>query len=289
MLANEEVELKSEVSGRVTKILFKEGGFVKKGDLLVKINDSELQAQLEKAKYVLKLSEEKEYRQRNLLKREAISQEEYDSALNELNVNKAQVDLIKAQIDKTEIVAPFSGKIGLRHISIGSYITPTTIIASLQNIDPIKIEFSIPEKYAGSVEVGDKVNFNIVGSEETFTGKVYAIEPKIDNVTRTLSIRALCSNTSGKLLPGGYADVKLILKDISNALMVPTEAIIPILKGQKLFLYKNGVVTDPIVQTGIRTDTTVQITDGLAPYDTVITSGILQLRPGAPVKISKLN
>ncbi len=289
IMANEEVELRSEVSGKITQILFKEGTNIKKSQLLVKINDAELKAQLERAKYILKLSEEKEYRQRNLLKKEAISQEEYDAALNELNVNKAQIDLIKAQIAKTEITAPFNGRIGLRHVSIGSYITPVTNIATLQEIDPIKIDFSVPEKYATLVETGNQINFNIVGSNKTYTGKIYAIEPKINNETRTLNIRAICSNQDGKLLPGGFADVTLILKDIDNALMVPSEAIVPILKGQKLYLYKNGKVAERVIDTGIRTDSTVQVTRGLAPNDTIITSGILQVRPGMPVTISKLN
>ena len=288
ILANEEVELKSEVAGKVTDILFKEGTNVKKGDLLLKINDADLQAQLLRTQYILKLSEEKEYRQRKLLSREAISQEDYDAALNELNVNKAQVELIKAQIAKTEIVAPFNGRIGLRYVSVGSYITTSTDIASLQNIDPIKIDFSVPEKYAASISPGDQINFNIVGSDKTYIGKVYAVEPRINSLTRTLNIRAICSNADGRLLPGAFANVELVLKDIKNALMVPTEALIPILKGQKLDIYKNGKVVQKEVATGIRTDSTVQITDGLLPYDTVITSGILQLREGSPVTISNI-
>ncbi len=288
ILANEEVELKSEVAGKVTDILFKEGTNVEKGVLLLKINDADLQAQLLRAQYILKLSEEKEYRQRKLLSREAISQEDYDAALNELNVNKAQVELIKAQIAKTEIVAPFSGRIGLRYVSVGSYITTSTDIASLQNIDPIKIDFSVPEKYAASISPGDLINFKIVGSDKTYTGKVYAVEPRINSLTRTLNIRAICSNADGRLLPGAFANVELVLKDIKDALMIPTEALIPILKGQKLDIYKNGRVIQKEVATGIRTDSTVQITDGLSPYDTVITSGILQLREGSPVKISDI-
>ena len=203
-------------------------------------------------------------------------------------MNKAQVELIKAQIDKTEITAPFNGRVGLRYVSVGSYITPATDIASLQNIDPIKIDFSVPEKYAASISTGDQINFKIVGSEKTYTGKVYAVEPRINSLTRTLNIRAVCSNSDGRLLPGAFANVELVLKDIKDALMVPTEALIPILKGQKLDIYKNGRVIQKEVATGIRTDSTVQITEGLAPYDTVITSGILQLRPGSPVSISKI-
>ncbi len=289
VLANEEVDLKSEVSGRIINIAFKEGSRVTKGDLLVKINDAELQAQLTREKYKLELIKDKEYRQKKLFEKEAISQEEYDDALNQLNVSKAEVDLIKAQIDKSEIRAPFNGIVGLKNVSEGSIITPSTIIASLQNINPIKIDFSIPEKYTGSVKVGDQVNFKVVGDEEEYKAKVYAIEPKIDPVTRTLKIRAVYSNPSGKILPGSFADVTLVLDKIKNALLVPTQAIVPELKGQKVFLYKSGKVTSQNVDLGIRSDAYVQVTNGLNANDTLITSGILQIRPGAAVSISEFN
>jgi membrane fusion protein, multidrug efflux system len=289
VLANEEVELKSEESGKITNIYFREGGNVKKGDLLVKINDAELQAQLEKAKFNLKLLEDREYRQRVLLEREAISQEDYDVSLNELNVVKAEMELIKAQIEKTEIRAPFDGVIGLKSVSEGSFVNTSTIIATLQNINPIKIDFSIPEKYAGLVKVGDLMNFKIVGTDETYTGKVYAIEPKIDPLTRTLKMRAVYSNPSRNILPGSFADVELVLREINDALMVPTHSIVPELKGQKVFLYKNGQAVPQNIEIGIRTDQRVQVVNGLSENDTLITSGILQIRPGMPVEISEYN
>jgi len=287
ILANEEVELKNEVPGKITNILFKEGSNVKKGDLLVKINDAELRAQLDRAKYNLKLLEDREYRQRVLLEREAISQEDYDVSLNELNVVKADIDLVKAQIDKTEIKAPFDGVIGLKNVSEGSFVNTTTVIATLQNINPLKIDFSIPEKYSGMVKVGDPVKFKIVGTDKVYTGKVYAIEPKIDPLTRTLKMRALYSNPARNILPGSFADVELVLNEIDDALMVPTHSIVPELKGQKVFLFKNGNAVPRNVEIGIRTDTTVQVTKGLSENDTLITSGILQIRPGMPVVISE--
>lgn len=289
IMANEEVELRSEESGKITNIFFREGSSVKKGDLLVKINDAELQAQLEKAKFNLKLLEDREYRQRVLLEREAISQEDYDFSLNELNVVKADIELVKAQIEKTEIRAPFDGVIGLKNVSEGSFVNSSNIIATLQNINPIKIDFSIPEKYAGSVKVGDSINFTIVGTDESYSGKVYAIEPKIDPLTRTLKIRAVYSNPSREILPGSFADVQLSLKEINDALMIPTHSIVPELKGQKVFLFKNGQAFSQKVEIGIRTDQRVQITNGLNEQDTLITSGILQIRPGMPVEISEYN
>ena len=286
VLANEEVDLKSEVNGKVTKILFHEGSYVNAGDLLVKINDADLQAQLQSAKSRLELQKDTEYRQKQLLEKEAISQEDYDMTANQLQVNQAEVELIKAQIDKTEIRAPFSGIVGLKNVSEGSFVNNSTIIASLQNINPIKIDFSIPERHSSMVEVGDEINFTISGNNKKYIGKVYAIEPKIDPVTRTLQIRALCSNTGREILPGSFASVELVLKKIENAILVPSEALIPDIQGQKVFVYRNGIATPQQVETGIRTDKNVQLTSGVSEGDTIITSGMLQLRPGAPVKIS---
>jgi len=288
ILANEEVELRSEVPGKITRIFFKEGTRVQKGNLLVKINDAELQAQLERAEYRLKLLEDKEYRQKILLQKEAISQEEYDVSLNEFNVARAEVEIIKTQIDKTEIKATFDGIIGLKNVSEGSYVAPATLIATFQNINPVKIDFSIPEKYAGQIKPGYEINFKVIGNDQSFKGKVYAIEPKIDPVTRTLKIRATYPNVKTEVIPGAFADVEVILEEIKDAIMVPSESIIPELKGQKVFLLKNGRTFPQSVETGIRTDTTVQITKGLNENDTLIISGILQIKPGSRVSISEI-
>lgn len=287
VLANEEVELKSEVPGKITKILFKEGSIVNGGDLLVKINDADLQAQLQSAKSRLELQKDTEYRQKQLLEKEAISQEDYDMTANQLQVNEAEVELIKAQIDKTEIRAPFSGIIGLKNVSEGSFVSNSMVIASLQNINPIKIDFSIPERYSSMVNVGDEINFSITGNNKKYVGKVYAIEPKIDPVTRTLQLRALCSNTGREILPGSFANIELVLKKIENAILIPSEALIPDIKGQKVFIYRNGKAAPQQVGTGLRTDINVQLTSGVNEGDTIITSGMLQLKPGALVTISE--
>jgi len=202
---------------------------------------------------------------------------------------KADIELIKAQIDKTEIRAPFDGRIGLKNVSEGSFVNTTTVIATLQNINPLKIDFSIPEKYSGKVKQGDPVKFKIVGTDDTYTGKVYAIEPKIDPLNRTLKIRAIYSNRTEKILPGSFADVELILQEIDDALMIPTHSVVPELKGQKVFLYKDGSAVPHNIQIGIRTDTRVQVVGGLNENDTLITSGILQLRPDMQVTISDYN
>lgn len=288
ILANEEVELRSEVSGKITEIYLEEGKPVNKNQLLIKINDSELKAQLQRAQYRFDLASEREERQKKLLEKGGISQEDYDATLNEVNVLKSEIELIKAQIDKTEIRAPFAGRVGLKYVSDGSYISPTTRIASLQNINPVKLDFSVPERYVNRVKTGDKISFTVQGTDQTFDGEIYAIEPKIDSQTRTLQIRALSNNDDGLLVPGAFADLELILKTIDDALMIPTIALVPELQGQKVYLYKNGSVVEQGVQTGIRTAERVQITEGIQQGDTVLTTGLLQVREGMPVQINEL-
>lgn len=288
VLANEEVELRSEVSGKITEIYLKEGQKVKKGELLIKVNDSELKAQLQRAQYRLNLATELERRQKKLLEKGGISQENYDATLNEVNVLKSEVALIKAQIDKTEIRAPFDGVVGLKYVSAGSYISPSTRIASLQNINPVKVDFSVPERYVSQVKEGDKISFTVQGTDQEFEGEIYAIEPKIESQTRTLQIRALSDNTEGLLVPGAFADLELILRTIDDAVMIPTISLVPELQGQKVYLYKQGKVVQQRVQTGIRTEDQVQITEGVQPGDTLLTTGFLQVQEGMPVEINEI-
>ena len=288
ILANEEVELRSEVSGKITDIYLEEGKLVDKDQLLIKINDSELQAQLQRARYRLDLATERERRQQQLLEKGGISQEDYDATLNEVNVLKSEVQLIRAQIDKTEIRAPFKGRVGLKYISDGSYISPTSRIASLQNINPVKLDFSVPERYVNRVRVGDKITFTVQGTERVFEGEIYAIEPKIDSQTRTLQLRALSDNDEELLVPGAFADIELILETLEDALMIPTISLIPELQGQKVYLFKNGSVAEQRVQTGLRTAESVRIVEGIQPGDTVLTTGLLQVREGMPVRINEI-
>lgn len=288
VLANEEVELRSEIAGKIVGIYFREGSRVRKGQLLVKINDAELRAQLVKAEYQISLAEQREFRQRSLLQTEGISQQEYDIALNELNTRKAEVELIKAQIAKTEIHAPFDGVIGLRYVSEGSFVSTSSRIAALQNTDPVKIDFSVPERYAHVVRKGDPIQFVVQGSNEAFRGEVYAVEPKIDPVTRTVQLRALAPNKSGAILPGAFTKVELILHEIPDAVMVPTETIIPHMSGQRVILYHGGVAEMREVETGSRTESTIHVTSGLSAGDTILTTGLLQVRPGMPVRLTEI-
>jgi membrane fusion protein (multidrug efflux system) len=283
VLANEEVELRSEVEGRVVQINFREGSRVGKGDLLIKINDAELQAQLKKLLLDEQLARDDLFRKEKLLEINAVSREEYDISQNQLGVIQAQIDLLRSQLDKTEIHAPFNGLIGLRYISPGGYVTSDMLIARLQETNPVKIEFTVPEKYRNKIEPGTVIQFTIEGQDSIFTGKVYALEPKIDPLTRTVTVRALCTNNANVLIPGAFAKVGIILETIPDALVIPSEALIPDIRGEKVFVCTMGQAKAVYVVTGIRLERTVQITEGLTPGDTILTTGLLQLRDGMKV------
>ncbi|MEQ9440508.1 MAG: efflux RND transporter periplasmic adaptor subunit [Cyclobacteriaceae bacterium] len=289
ILANEALEIRSEISGKITGIHFQEGQWMKRGSLLLTINDEELRAQLEKLRFTRKLREDMEYRQRLLLEKEAISQEEYDQALTELNTSSADIKVLEAQIAKSQIHAPFDGVIGLRYVSEGSYITPQTAIASFSNIDPAKVEFSIPGKYSNDVKIEDIIEFRTEASSDIHEGKIYAIDPMIDPTTRTLKMRAISPNPERQLLPGQFARIDLILGRQDEALLVPTEAVIPELDGHKVFVAKQGVVEERKVQVGIRTNKEVEIAQGLSQKDTVVTSGILQIKSGSQVDVTLID
>ena len=283
--ANEQVEIRSEVSGIVEGIYFQEGSTVSKGQVLFKVNDLELKAQLRQTATKEGLAAENERRAKLLLQKEAISQEEYDIARADLKSAQAQSQLIKAQIAKTSVRAPFSGKIGLRSISPGTYITPTILVAKLVNTGKLKITFSIPEKYANQVKTNTILSFTVAGSKDKYNAKVYAIEPEVAIATRTLQVRAIAENRDGKLLPGTFANVELPLDIIKDAIVVPTEAIIPVQNGKKVFISSNGQAKEVVVETATRTDASILVLSGLKAGDTVITTGVMSLKNETPVKV----
>ena len=288
ILPNEEVEVRSEISGRIVTLNIREGDRVRKGTTLLRINDEDLQARLKKLGYNKKLAEDNEARQKRLLEKEAISQREYDIAVNSVNTVSADMEDLTAQIQKMTLKAPFDGTIGFRFVSLGSYISPTTKIATLTNTNPAKIEFAIPAKYSSIVRVGSKIDFTVENSEQKFVGTVYAIDPKIDPDTRTLQIRAIAPNPSHRLIPGSFARVELVLKSKGSAIMIPTEAIIPEQKGNKVFIVKNGRAISVKVQLGTRGDKNVEVLSGLSPGDTLITTGIMQVKPEGEVDIREV-
>lgn len=284
--ANEQVQIRTQISGLVRSISFEEGGQVSKGQVLLKIDDAELKAQLAQAQTRQSLAAENERRAELLLKKEAISREEYDIAQSELKSTQAQTQLIRAQLDKTTIRAPFSGRIGLRSISEGTYISPETIVANLVSTNPVKITFSVPEKYASQMKVNTKLNFTVAGSNQKHTATVYAIEPGIESSSRTQQLRARAANPDDVLRPGSFANIELPLTVVENALLVPTEAVVPVQNGKKVFVTENGKAKEVMIETSTRTEKDVLVTSGLQAGDTVLTTGIMTLRPGAPVKVA---
>jgi membrane fusion protein (multidrug efflux system) len=285
ILPNERIDVRTEMSGRVREIHFKEGARMKKGDLLVKIDDRELAAQLARAKSELAIAHKENERQTELYQQKVSSQREYDTATNNLGVAQAEFDLISVQINKTDIRAPFDGVVGLRNVSEGEFITPTTLITTLLEDHPVKIDFTVPERFAGSIKKGDIVNFTVEGSSRDFNATVYALESIIDPETRSLGVRATSPNTDGALVPGAFAEVQVLMPE-RDAVTVPSFALVPELRGQRVFLYHGGKASPVSVKTGLRTEDRVEITSGVAAGDTLITSGILQLKPGAPVTIT---
>ncbi len=286
--ANEKVNLVSQTAGNITGIYFNEGSKVQKGQLLVKVYNQDLEASLAQNQYQVSLAKQVEYRNKILLQKEAISQEEYDTSLTSLNSLKSAADVIKAQITRTEIRAPFSGTIGLRNVSPGSYLSPAAPIAQLVNIDPAKLTFSVPERYLSIIGVGSKVRFNVTSSLENFSGTVYAIEPSIDVNSRTITVRAKAPNPKGLLTAGAFAKINLTLDQIPKTILLPTQAVIPDLKSSLVYVYHNGVAITRPVKTDLRTDTKIQIIDGLKPGDSVVISGLIQMRPKVPLKIAKI-
>ncbi|MBD1387074.1 efflux RND transporter periplasmic adaptor subunit [Mucilaginibacter rigui] len=286
--ANERVNLISQTAGNITGIYFNEGTKVQKGQLLVKVYNQDLQASLQQYEAQMILARDINNRNKILLEKEAVSKEEYETSLSSLNSLKAQADVVRAQISRTEIRAPFSGVIGLRNVSPGGYLSPATPIATLVNIDPAKVTFSVPERYLPIIGKGSKVTFTVESSRDNFNATVYAIEPALDANSRTITVRAKAPNPKSILTAGAFAKINLTLDQIPKTIMVPTECVIPDLKSSKVYIYKNGIAVAKDVKTDLRTDTKIQIIDGLKAGDSVVVSGLIQIRPKSPLKILKV-
>lgn len=289
LVPDEEVNLSFETSGKITDIFFAEGSHVKRGELLAKVNDRQLQAQLKRLKAQIPLAEDRVFRQNALLKRDAVSKEAYEQVKTELATLNADIENIKANIDMTELRAPFDGIIGLRQVSAGAYASPTTVVAKLTKVSPLKVEFAVPERYAREVKKGTNLDFKVEGRLDAYHAQVYATESSLDPETHSLTIRAIYPNRNGELLAGRYTDIKLKQKEIEDAIAIPSEAIVPEMGKNKVFVYRSGVADPVDVVIGIRTEAEVQIVQGLVAGDTILTSGTLQLRKGMPVEIQAIN
>jgi membrane fusion protein, multidrug efflux system len=283
--AIQEVELSTEVSGKVIGLHINEGSEVERGELLVKVNDNDLQAEKTRLESNIEMMEETQARQQQLFERGGVTQEDYDNTLMQLNNLHAELASVEAQIERTEVRAPFNGIVGLTYISDGAYVTPSTRIASLQDMNSVRIDFSVPERYSASVMSGNEIRFEVQGVDSVFTGEVIASEPQIDPRTRTLQVRALAGNEEGLLNPGSFANVELILTTYEDAIMVPSVSLIPDAGTYKVLIVENGTAREQIVYTGMRTRNHVQILNGLAPGDTVLVSGLLQVNDGEKVEI----
>lgn len=288
LLPEEETLIRSEVSGRVVKLNINEGSAVQKGSLMVKLFDDDLQAQLRKLQVQLQIASKTEERQRDLLEISGISQQDYDLSTLQVENLKADIQTTKIEISKTEIRAPYAGKVGLRNISLGAFIAPAEVITTLRNTASLKLEFSIPEKYVKEISQGSKITFKVDGGKEKHRATVIATEVGVDQATRTLRIRARVNDKHPELVPGIFARVSLQLGKSEAGLLIPTQAVIPQARNKQVILLRKDSAQFSIVETGLRDSSYVQITSGLKKGDTVITTGLMAIRPNGKIRVGKI-
>ncbi|TGE29678.1 efflux RND transporter periplasmic adaptor subunit [Hymenobacter metallicola] len=287
VLADESVVIKSELSGKITSLNIREGQPVRKGQLLFSINADEAQAAIRKQQYNIQLFRDQEKRQRTLLDKEYISAQEYEQANNQLLTAQADLKALQASLDKAYVRAPFDGVLGLTTATVGTYVSPGAEITTLSRVRPVKIDFAVPGRFASNVRVGDVVAVTDEGTNKKYEAKVYAIDPQIDPVSRTQPVRARYANANNELRPGAFVKVNLQLGESTDALQVPTESVIPEASGYSVYTVEGGKMVPKKVKIGIRSDKVIQITDGLAVGDSVIRTGILQVKPGDAVRVTK--
>jgi len=289
LLPYETTEIRPEISGRIVELNIPEGRVVEKGTLLVKLFDSDLQAKLKKLEVQLSIAQKTVERHKALLEINGISQQEYDLSQLEANNLNADIELVKVDIGKTHITAPYSGKVGLKNISLGAYVTPLNILTSISQVNDLKLEFTVPEKYSENMSRGKEVGFSVNGLNKNYKATIMATESAIEANTRTLKIRALVKGRHDELVSGGFAKVSLELGDSGEPLVIPTQAIIPQARDKKVVMLKNGQPEFRVVTTGIRDSTFVQILEGLKVGDTIITTGLLAIRPDSKISLTKVN
>jgi membrane fusion protein, multidrug efflux system len=289
LLPAEETQIKAEVSGRITKLNLNEGQFVKKGALLVKLFDEDLQAQLKKLRVQLAIAAKTEERQKELLAINGISQQDYDLSTLQVENLKADIQSVQISIAKTEIRAPYDGNIGLRNVSLGAYVAPADIITTLRQVSTLKLEFSVPEKYAKEITTGMVINFRVDGGSENHLANVIATESGVDQATRTLRVRALVTEKHRELVPGVFAKVSIQLGKNANALLVPSQAVIPLARTKQVIVVRRDSALFVDVETGARDSVFVQVISGIKPGDTIATTGLMAIRPGVKIRIGKVN
>jgi membrane fusion protein (multidrug efflux system) len=288
LLPFEETQLRAEVGGRVVQLNIQEGGTVSKGTVLVKLFDQDLQAQLKKLQVQLQIKEKNEERSAELLKINGISQQDYDLSALDVENLKADIESTRIAISKTEIRAPYNGRVGLRNFSLGSYVSPNDIITTIRQVDQLKLEFSIPEKYAKEIVKGYSVSFKVDGGSQFHNATVIATENSVDQNTRTLRVRAVVLAKHKELVPGVFAKVNLQLGKNDKALLVPSQAVIPAARNKQVILFRKDSALYRVVETGVRDSVFVQIVSGLKVGDTVVTSGLMAIRPNAKIKVTQV-
>ena len=288
LLPFDSTSIHPEVAGKIVGLHINVGQFITKGFLMVKLFDGDLQAQLQKLRVQLQIAEKTEQRSKGLLKINAISQQDYDLSELQVSNTKADMQVINASIDKTEIRAPFSGKIGFKNVSTGAYVTPATVISTLSIVDRLKLEFSIPEKYNSQVSVGQNITFMVENSPRTYSAKVIATEASINENTRTLKVRALVEATDKFITPGVFAKVRFDMGTDTHAIMIPTQAIIPGARDKKIAIYRDSSATFQTVTTGVRDSSNVQVLTGLNVGDTVLISGLMSIKPGSKIRLGQV-
>jgi len=288
LLPYEETEIRPEISGRVVALNIREGNYVSKGVLLAKLYDGDLQAELKKLQVQYQIAQKTVERYGELLKIQGISQQEYDLAQLQVNNLRADMDIVRVNIGKTEVRAPYSGRLGLRNISVGAYVSPTTVITTLRRVDQLKLEFSVPEKYTSTMKPGAKVSFGMDGVKQKFSASIIATEAAIEANTRTLKVRAVVQGQNQALTPGAFAKVNLQMGQNERSLVIPTQAVIPQARNKRVILFNGGTAKFQVITTGIRDSSYIQVTEGLNEGDTVVTTGLLAIRPDTKIKLVKV-
>lgn len=286
--SDESITVRPEVAGRISAILFQEGQRVPKGAMLVKLEPSINEADVQQARANLKLAQSKFDRAIDLAKSNFISGQARDEAENNLRVAEASVQLAEAKLAKTKIVAPFSGIIGLRSVSVGDYVKEGQDIVNLESIDPLKVDFRVPEIYLRQVQVGQSLQVGLDALRNKFyEGRVFAINPLVDAAGRAIVIRAQVKNQDAALRPGMFARVRLITSEQQDANVVPEQVIVPQGDEQYVFKIVDGKAVRVKVTVGQRREGVVEIVSGLNPGDVVVSAGQLKLRDGASVTIAE--
>jgi membrane fusion protein (multidrug efflux system) len=289
LLPFEETEIHPEVSGKVTYLAIHEGAHIRKGTLLARLFDGDLQAQLQKLKVQLQVAQKTEERQSELLKIGGISQQDYDLSVLDVSSIKADIQVMEAAIDKTIIKAPFDGKLGFKNISIGAFITPSTVITTIRQDSKLRLEFSVPEKFTPKVQLGNILYFTTEAVPKKYKAKIYATESGITQENRSLKVHAVVENIDKNITAGSFAKVAFDMGDNNDAIMIPTQSIIPEARDKKVIVFNGGNADFKIVTTGTRDSAKVEILSGLSIGDTVITTGLLSIKPGSKIKLSTLN